>query len=500
MNEDLKLSGDKREGQSAPVRVRFAPSPTGFLHLGGARTALYNFLFARHNEGTFVLRIEDTDVERSTEEAVEAIINSMKWLGLEADEGPGIGGDFGPYRQSERYEIYKHFIDVISESGEVYKCYCTPEELRGRREAALREKRPPRYDRRCLRLTPKEISAFENEGRKPALRILSPDEGKTSFTDLIRGKIEVENENLDDYVILRSDGTVTYNFAVVIDDSQMEISHVIRGDDHLSNTPRQIVLYRLLGLEEPKFAHLPMILGPDGARLSKRHGATRVEEYREEGYLPEAMVNFLALLGWSLDERTNIFTLDSLIENFTLERVSKNPATLDRDKLDWLNGYYIRILEIDDFSDRLIPFWIKSGLLKEEEAVRKRSWLNSISEICQERLKRLSEITDLTSFLFKEEIEIDPKDKVEILGLPDAGPIILKAKGSLEGTEPFESAQIETALRKASDEFGLKPRKFLQPVRVAVTGKKISPPLFESIELLGKERTIRRLEKVLRDE
>ncbi|MDI3299684.1 MAG: glutamate--tRNA ligase, partial [Bacillota bacterium] len=328
---------------SSGVRVRFAPSPTGYLHLGGARTALFNWLFARHHGGSFILRIEDTDRQRSSEASVRAITEGLRWLGLDWDEGPEAGGAFGPYFQSQRQQGYRQAAASLLERGLAYPCYCTAEELELRRKQALAEGRAPRYDRRCLRLSAAERERLEREGRRPALRLLAPDEGVTVVHDLVRGDVEFENAAvMDDFVIMKSDGFPTYNFAAVVDDAAMRVTHVLRAEEHLSNTPKQLAVYRALGLEPPAFGHLPMILAPDRSKLSKRHGAIAVEEFRERGYLPEAMVNYLALLGWSPGDEEEFFTREELVARFDLDRVGRQPAVYDVEKLTWMNAHYLR--------------------------------------------------------------------------------------------------------------------------------------------------------------
>ena len=354
------------------VRVRFAPSPTGSLHIGGARTALFNLLFARHNNGTFVLRIEDTDTERSTEESAAQIIRSMRWLDLDWDEGPEKGGDFGPYFQSQRLELYKKEVDRLLAEGKAYRCYCTPEELAERREAALKAGKPPKYDGTCRNLTAEQIEKYEAEGRKYAIRLKMPEEGQTEVNDLIRGRVVFENSVLDDFIIVKSNGIPTYNFACVIDDNAMQITHIIRAEEHLSNTPKQIQAYLALGYEIPQFAHVPMILAPDRSKLSKRHGATSVEEFREQGYLAKAIINYLTLLGWSPEGTEEIFEIDKAIKEFTLERVNKTAAIYDVKKLTWINGHYMRELDSAFVTEETIPFMIKKGIITEQEA--KERW------------------------------------------------------------------------------------------------------------------------------
>ncbi|MFY9204018.1 MAG: glutamate--tRNA ligase, partial [Limnochordia bacterium] len=337
------------------VRVRFAPSPTGYLHVGGARTALFNYLYAKHHHGVFVLRIEDTDLARSTEASTRAILDSMAYLGLDWDEGPEKGGDYGPYFQSQRLELYKEYAEKLLSMGRAYECYCTPEELDQIRQEAAAQGRDPKYDGRCRNLTDTQRREFVRQGRKPVIRFKADFEGTTLVDDLIRGQVIFDNNQLDDFVIIKSDGMPTYNFAVVIDDALMRITHVIRGEDHLSNTPKQIQIYQALGFAVPQFAHIPMILGPDRTRLSKRHGATSVGQFQEEGYLAEAMVNYLALLGWAYDDSQTIFSKTELIEKFSLSKVSKNPAVFDLAKLQWMNGVYIRELSLDELYQRTLP-------------------------------------------------------------------------------------------------------------------------------------------------
>ncbi len=474
------------------VRVRFAPSPTGYLHVGGARTALYNWLFARHVKGDFILRIEDTDKSRSTNEAIGEIIKSLRWLGLSWDEGSEVDGKYGPYRQTERLDLYAQEAKRLLENEKAYLCYCSPEELKERRELALKEKRTPKYDGRCRNLSPEEKMAFEKEGRKAAIRFNCPKEGETAVDDLIRGRVEFKNEVLDDFIILRADGFPTYNFAAVMDDHLMKITHVIRGEDHLPNTPKQILIYQALAYEVPAFAHLPMILGSDKKPLSKRHGATSIEEFRKNGYLPEAMINYLVLLGWSYDEKTTLFSVDELIEKFSIERVSKNPAIWDPAKLEWMNGHYIRQMSAEELVDKVLPFLESAGLAKEIN----REWLKQVVILAQERMKTLSEIVDWTDFFFKD-VETEEKELREVFSSPEALRVLGLAKDKLKELQEFKKAEIEKILRMLCEDMNLKPAKGLQPIRVAITGRKVSLPLFESIELLGEEKTLAKLDKTI---
>lgn len=463
------------------VRVRFAPSPTGYLHIGGARTALFNWLYARHHDGVFILRIEDTDRERSTEEAINAIIEAMRWLGLDWNEGP--------IRQTDRLPRYEEEAQRLLDMGRAYKCYCTPEELEERRKAALTRKETPKYDRRCLALSEAERLACEKKGIKPVIRFNCPDEGTTVINDLVKGEVSFENVNLDDFVMVRADGIPTYNFAVVVDDHDMDITHVIRGDDHLSNTPRQILVYQALGYNIPEFGHLPMILGPDKTRLSKRHGATAVEAYRDEGYLPRALINYLALLGWGFEDQT-IFGWEELIQKFSLEGVGKSPAVFDPAKLQWINGVYIRELSVHELANMIKPFLQRAGLAIE---MYDDPWYNRLAEITQERLERLGDIVSLSSFFFHR-VEYQPESVEKVLkkeGVPD---ILQKTVEILSDMSfEFSSEQIEKRLRALVEETGLKAKLVFQPIRVAVTGRNISPPLFETIELLGRDTTLERL-------
>lgn len=479
---------------NTPIRVRFAPSPTGELHVGGARTALYNWLFVRHHGGKFILRIEDTDQTRSTEEAITVIIESLKWLGLSWDEGPGAGGKFGPYRQTERLEIYHLWSKRLLAEEKAYYCYCLPDELASRRERASKAGRPLKYDRRCRRLDQSARRLAELRNPKPALRFAAPLEGETVVVDLIREEIKFQNSDIEDFVILRSDWTPTYNFVVVIDDALMKITHVIRGDDHLSNTPKQLLLYKALDFLEPQFAHLPMILGSDKKPLSKRLGATSVNAFRESGYLPQALVNYLALLGWSYDEKTTFFTLDELIDKFSLDKVSRNPAVFDFSKLEWMNGHYLRGLSPTELAKQLIPYLGSAGLIGQEKELD-LNWLEQVVSISQERIKTLSEFAMLTGFFFKEDIDYEPEATTKILSFDFSAEILARAKRNLSHLAVFKSSEIEQVLRQICLEMEISPSKGLQPVRFAITGKLVSPPLFETMELLGGDKCLSRLDK-----
>ncbi len=459
------------------VRVRFAPSPTGALHIGGVRTALFNWLFARHFSGKFILRIEDTDRTRSTEESIKIILDGMKWLGLDWDEGP--------FRQTERMNIYREHAAKLLKEGKAYYCYCTPEELEARRKAAIAAGKPPKYDRKCRSLK------APIEGRTPAVRFLSSDEGQTIVRDLIRGAVTFENQQLDDLIIQRSDGLPTYNFAVVVDDVTMNISHVIRGDDHLNNTPRQIQLYQAFGYEPPEFAHLPMILGSDKTKLSKRHGATAVTEYIDLGYLPEALVNYLARLGWSHGDQ-EIFSRQELIEKFSLETVGKAPSVFNPEKLLWLNHHYIQQADPGRLAGLLVDLLKKDGIIaagKEPD----QEWLKKLVKILTERSHTLAEMKTGAIPFIVDEITMDEKARAKQL-TPDAAPLLSELAGRLKAVYPFTHAEIEKVFSALVAEKGIKLGKLAQPVRVALTGGTVSPGIFEVIEVMGKDRTIKRIE------
>ncbi len=478
------------------ILVRFAPSPTGHLHLGGARTALFNWLFARHVGGKFILRIEDTDVARSSEASAKEIIDAMKFLSLNWDEGPEVGGDYGPYYQFERKDIYAKFIDKLLCEEKAYFCFCKAEELQARREEAQKKGIPFVYDRRCLSLSEEKKEELQKNSARPAVRFKIPS-GETSFTDIIRGEIKFKNEDLDDFVILKSNDQIpTYNFAVVIDDITMKITHILRGDDHISNTPRQILLYKALNALLPQFGHLPMILGPDHARLSKRHGATAVDEYAEKGYLPDALINFLARLGWSYNEKQEIFSREELIKKFSLERIGKNAAVFNTEKLTWLNGEYIKNLPLNERTKKVIPFLQKAGLLSEEVEEAK---LQKIVEIAGDRLKLLSDIVPYTDFFFKEKIEYS-EDILKALEKSKNGlTVIPEIKDALLQLEPFNLETIEKTIRAISEKNNIKPKETIQALRIILTGKTVTPGLFETIFLLGKEVTKKRIEAFLND-
>lgn len=479
------------------VRVRFAPSPTGYLHVGGARTALFNWLYARHHKGVFVLRIEDTDLARSTEEATQVILDALEFLGLDWDEGPNRGGDYGPYYQSERLDIYQEYARKLIDLGRGYECFCSPEELEQRRQEQIKAGKPTRYDQRCAELTSEEREKFQAEGRVPVIRFRALLEGDTIVHDTIRGNVRFENTQIDDFVIFKSDGMPTYNFAVVVDDALMKITHVIRGEDHLSNTPKQIQIYDALGFSVPHFAHIPMILGPDKSLLSKRHGATSVMQFHDDGYLPEAMVNYLSLLGWGYDDSQTIFSTDDLIAKFSLERVSKNPAVFDLQKLEWMNGLYIRELSLEDFYEVAVPFWQQVGFLPEEVTDEQKEFALRILKELQARIKLVGEVVEYARYFFQDDYVYNEEVVQKILTKPQTEAILNYVHEVISTIEVLDEAHVKPLFTAGLEKHGIKMGDLIQPIRVALTGTNISPGIYEVLELLGREKVLVRIEQTL---
>ncbi len=482
-----------------PVRVRFAPSPTGKLHVGGARTAIYNWAFARANHGTFILRIDDTDPERSTEENTQIILRAMRWLGLDWDEGPEVGGDFGPYFQTERAEMYRAAAQRLWDEGKAYPCFCTPEQLAADRAEAQARKDPFQgYQRRCRDLDPEEARARIAAGEPYVLRIKVPeDRGDVVVRDAVHGEVTFAARELDDFVIQRTDGTPTYNFATVVDDAAMGITHVIRGDDHLSNTPRQVIVYEALGAPVPTFAHISMILGADGKKLSKRHGATNVEEYRDAGYLSDAFVNYLALLGWSRDGETTIIPRDVLAREFSLEHVSKNPATFDPKKLDWIQAEYIRSMSDQEFADQImLPELHEAGVVGGDFEADE-AWVDALAAIVKPRTKFPVDVVAVTAPVFAtaETLAYDEKSVEKGLAKEGMGAVLDAAREALTGLAAWEPAAIDAALEPLPEALDMKKRLVFQAVRVAVCGNMVSPPLGETMALVGREDCLARIDR-----
>lgn len=478
-----------------PIKVRFAPSPTGDLHVGNIRTALFDWAYARHTGGIFLFRIEDTDRSRVTDEYIAAAIDTLKWLGLSWDEGPEVGGPHGPYLQSQRLDIYSEWADRFIKQGDAYHCYCTPEELEARREAQKESGQAPGYDGKCRSISDEDLARYRAQGREPVIRMRMP-EGSTTFTDVIRGECTFDHNFVPDFVLVRADGSPLYTLAVAVDDVLMEVTHVLRGEDLLSSTPRQIRVYQAMGVKEedyPLFAHLPFVMGTDNAKLSKRNGETSIAWYREQGFLPEAICNYLALLGWSPgDDRENL-TLKELTELFTIERVNSNPARFDMKKLENINGDKLRALTLEDFYQWSLPFLQKAKVVATPITNEQESVVRQALPIIQERLIKLSEIPGMLAFLFTEKVDLDPDSVAKYLD-GDAKGIIAKAIEVLTPLSTWSHEAIDGALRTALiEQMGLKPRLAFSAIRVAITGSHISPPLFESMEILGRERVLARL-------
>jgi len=480
-----------------PVRVRFAPSPTGYPHVGNIRTALFNWLFARRYKGSFIVRIEDTDVTRKVEGAEKGILDSLRWLELDWDEGPDVGGDYGPYYQSQRLKMYKDAAEKLIAQGDAYYCYCSPERLDAMRSEQVKRKQPPGYDRHCRELTPEERAKKEAEGIVPVVRFKVPLEGQTPFRDLIYGNVVFENNTLDDFVLLKSDGYPTYHLANVVDDHAMEISHVIRAEEWVSSTPRHLLLYQALGFEPPEFVHHPMILGPDRAKLSKRHGSVSILDYRDQGYLAQTMFNFLALIGWSLDDKTEIIPRQTLVDSFSLERIGKTGAIFNREKLDWMNGVYIRSLSPDEFFDAAQPY-LMTDVAAGEALIGNEDYVRAILPLVQERVKKLLEVVELTKFFFADGLEYDPQMLIGKKMDKDATVKALKAaQQRLEALKAFDTDSLEAVLRPLAPALELKTGQLFGVLRVAVTGQTAAPPLFETMAVLGRERSLKRIAAAL---
>ena len=469
------------------IRVRFAPSPTGHLHIGGARTALFNYLYTKHNKGVFILRIEDTDRTRSTEEYIEAIIEGMKWLNLEWDEGP--------FRQTDRFDIYRDYADKLVNEGKAYYCYCPAEELEARRKNAMAQGKSPRYDGRC-RKSEKGVQGFKGSRvQGAAIRFKMPLEGQTVVDDMIRGKVVFDNSQLDDLIIMRSDGTPTYNFTVVVDDVDMKITHVIRGDDHLNNTPKQIHIYDALGYDTPLFAHLPMILGSDKARLSKRHGATSVMAYRDMGYLSDALVNYLVRLGWSYGDQ-EVFSREELVKYFSFENVGKAAAVFNPEKLLWLNSQYIINSPSEKLAEMVMPFLVKEKIISEGQKID-MEWLSKAINTLKERSKTLVDMANSLRYYLADEVEYNEKAKVKFLN-EKSRDMLIELKENINSIPDFSIQELEKIFKAIVEKHGVKLGSLAQPVRVAITGGTESPGIYEVLEIIGKEKTLKRLEKAIK--
>jgi len=469
------------------IRCRFAPAPSGSIHVGNARSALFSWLFARHHGGVFVLRVEDTDASRVSEEAFHGVIESLHWLGLDWDEGPDLGGPHGPYRQSQRGEIYRQHAERLIAEGAAYRCYCTAEELEERRKSALERRETPGYDGRCRTLTAEERAAHEAAGRPSAIRFAMPDRDWV-VDDLVKGEVHFPMGQLRDFVLVRSDATPVFLLAVAVDDMLMGITHVVRGDDLLASAPRNAAVIEALGGTPPRYAHLPQVFGMDGKPLSKRHGSTSVEAFREQGFVPEALMNYLALLGWSKDDSTTFLSRDELIQAFDLSRVSSNPAAFDTQKLEWMNNHYIQSLGDDELAARCLHFLTEAGLLPDPLMLR------AAMPLVRERMKTLTESVELLRFLFTDDVRPNEKAAAIIAKAPEG--YLARAAEVLGALHPWNHDAILAALDELAASADLNRTKGWQPVRAAVTGSNVSPPLPESLELLGRETTVIRLAAV----
>ncbi len=474
------------------TRVRYAPSPTGTLHVGGAHTVLFNLLFARRTGGRFILRFEDTDRTRSSEASERAICDALRWLGLQWDEGVDVGGPYGPYRQTDRLPLYQAAATRLVTAGAAYECFCTPEELESRREEARQQGRPPKYDGRCRNLSEAERDALRAQGRRAALRLRLPPPEKLVVHDFIYGDVEFDTAELDDFVIVKSDGLPAYNFGVVVDDVNMAITHVIRGDEHLSNTPKQVLIYRALGYDLPVFAHVPMILGRDRHKLSKRHGATAVDEFRDRGFLPEALINYLALLGWSSPDGREILSFDEIVRVFELERVSKSAAIYDEDKMTWMNAQHVRLLPPAELCARAAR-WLDSAGLPWRQA--DAAWLGSVIEAVRERVRTLAELPEAIGYFFAAPAALDPEG-VRRHMRADTPSLLAVAAERLAALPEFSAQSAEAAYRGLAEERGIKPADIIHPTRLVLTGRTVGPSLFLVAALLGRDETCRRLRAI----
>ncbi len=473
------------------VRVRIAPSPTGLLHVGNARAALFNWLYARHTGGTFILRIDDTDQARSEQEYEEDVLTGLLWMGLDWDEGIEVGGPHGTYRQSDRLDRYREVAGHLRASGDAYYCFCTPADLDQRRKEAQAEGRPPGYDGRCRLVDPVDADRRKTQGEAAVVRLAVPRPGATSFEDVVRDEVRFDHEAVDDFVLVRSDGSPTYHLASTVDDVDYGITHVARGEDLLSSTPKHILIAQAMGAAVPTYAHLPLLFGPDGRKLSKRHGDVSLKAYREGGFLPEAMFNYMCLLGWSYEAETTVFTRDQAIERFDLDAVSKNAAIFDTEKLEWMNGVYIRDLDHAEFVERAIPF-VEDDLGRELSGAE-RQQLDDLGPLVQERVKLLTEVPSMVGFAFATTLAYDEKSWSKVMETETAPGALDAALTRLAGVSVWEAETIEEELRTMLEELELNARKGLQPIRVAVTGSTVSPPLFETLEVLGREASLNRL-------
>ena len=480
-----------------PFKVRFAPSPTGPFHIGGARSALFNWLVARNKNGKFLVRVEDTDLARSTRESEEDIKAALKWLGLNWDEGIDVGGENGPYRQTERLDIYHKEIQRLLDEGKAYYCYCTEEELEESRTQQLAEGKTPVYNDHCRSLTEEEVAKYKESGRKPVIRLRVPKEGVFAFDDMVRGHVTFQAAGVGDFIIMKSDGIPVYNFAVVVDDALMNITHVIRAEEHLSNTPRQIAIYQALGYDIPKFGHISLILGSDHKKMSKRHGATSVDEYRKMGYLSDAVVNYLALLGWAPKGEQEIFTREELIEQFSMKRVSANDAVFDIEKLNWINFQYMKQLSPEELLELTLPFIINAGYITGPLSDEKKEWLKKVVWFVRDHLYYGAQTPENIKIFFEELPATTDEEMLDIMSRETSKMIIKSFAEKLSDLDTFNESSIKDVFSNLMKESGIKGKAAFEPVRIALTGEVHGPGLYTLIELFGKEKTIQRLKSSL---
>jgi len=478
------------------ARVRFAPSPTGPLHIGGARSALFNWLYARHSGGEFIVRIEDTDLDRSKREFEEEILLSLRWLGLDWDEGVEVGGQNGPYRQTERLDIYREVAEKLLQTGHAYHCYCTEEELAAEREAFMAKGELPRYGGRCRDLCQADREKLEAEGKRSVLRFKVPEDRIISVNDMVRGKVDFACEGIGDFIIVKSDGIPTYNFAVAVDDHLMEINHVIRAEEHLPNTPRQILIYEALAWETPSFAHISLILGKDRAKMSKRHGATSLEQYRKQGYLPEALFNFLSLLGWSPGGEDEVLSMENIVEQFQLDRVSKSPAVFDLDKLNWINGFYIRQSPLEKIVELALPYLKEGGYVPEEPTGQDKAQFRAMISVVRNYLSNLAEITDHVEIFYKDPT-YEEEDMQAVLKQDQVSQVLSAVRQRITDAGLLNEESAKAMIKKLPKELGIGGKKVFMPLRVALTGHTQGPELYQVIPALGMEKTLKRLDKAI---
>lgn len=480
------------------IRVRYAPSPTGHLHIGNARTALFNYLFARNQNGKLIIRIEDTDQKRNIEGGEESQLKYLKWLGIDWDESVDVGGEYGPYRQSERLDIYKTYYQELLDKGLAYKCYCTEEELEAEREEQIKQGIAPRYLGKCRHLTDEDRKRLEAEGRKPSIRFKVP-EGKTyTFNDIVKGEVTFESKDIGDFVIVKKDGMPLYNFAVVIDDHLMKITHVLRGDDHISNTPKQLMIYEAFGWEAPTFGHMTLIVNENHKKLSKRDETIIqfIEQYEELGYLPEALFNFISLLGWSPGGEEEIFSREELIKIFDPKRLSKSPAVFDKQKLAWMNNQYVKKLDLDEAVNLSLPHLQKAGRVSENPGAEEMEFVRKLVALYQEQMSYGAEIVPLSELFFRDEISYEGEVQ-EVLQEEQVPDVLNAFLSEIKNLENFEASEIKAAIKRVQKATGAKGKKLFMPIRAAVTGQTHGPELPNTIELLGKEKVIQRIEALL---